>query len=169
MNAATSPSPSPNTQSNAIAAAADYGYSTVANRHNVDPATVHRLRVCHELSRLMVEHLVKVEGVPAVHDNRGYHGYVALPDTGHIADGTWQQLLPEDRRSADLPKVLFGTRDEVIAQARSYGVPDSDLTHWQPRTAASSTQIVIPTAYSAAVASPPRLASRLWPFPRRPK
>jgi hypothetical protein len=132
----------------AILAATTHAYQATANKYNLDPATVHRMRACHAVSRFMVDHLVEVAGHEATSDNRGYHEYVELPATGRIADATWQQHLPEGTSTDNLPKVLIGTRGDVVEQARAHGVRyESDLDTWRPRKnppGQNSRQIVVP-------------------------
>lgn len=133
-------------EASAVHVAADYAYAAAASRFDLDPNTIHRTKVCHAISQCMIDHLVE-GGVPATRDSRGYHSYVELTGTDKIADGAWQQFLSHSDPSVDLPKVLFGTRDEVIAQAKAHGVPESYLKHWQTRTEPRSTQILVPTPH----------------------
>lgn len=68
----------------------------------------------------------------------GAHHYLRLSDASDdkIADGTWQQFLPEavlldDNGAANIPKVLVGTPQEVAGTAYYYGVPEELTGFWR--------------------------------------
>jgi len=98
----------------------------------------------------MVTHMVE-QGVDARQDGTAYHSYAAIPRPGQediLADGTWQQFLPPKRLQGDavLPKVLVGTRAEVISAAHAYGVHEGDLGAWKAKDPEQSNnlRIVVP-------------------------
>ena len=49
------------------------------------------------------------------------------PEGEVVADATWQQFIPPEQRSPNLPRVLAGTRDSVRAQLQSFGFNDPEL------------------------------------------
>ena len=55
-----------------------------------------------------------------------------------VIDPTWQQFLAKDKLTDELPKVLIGSRQEVVEQARAAGVPDAVLDYWKPLDKSSS-------------------------------
>ena len=62
-----------------------------------------------------------------------FHKFLLVRLTGlepRIMDGTWQQFLPIRKRSADLPKVLTGSLNEVVDFASSVGVKKRFLPIW---------------------------------------
>jgi hypothetical protein len=52
-------------------------------------------------------------------------------NTEIVIDPTWQQFLPKDKVSERMPKVLVGTRDEIISQAQRFGVDEFTLKLWR--------------------------------------
>jgi|JI10StandDraft_1071094.scaffolds.fasta_scaffold662233_1 hypothetical protein len=122
--------------------AAQHAYEAVALEKGVDVDEVHRMRVCHRISELMVGQLVEV--IPDAHQvTRGgwtvdSHSYVGLsPDSGPddiIADATWQQFIDAGNQHPDAPKVLIGQRADVIAALREHGVDDRTISDiWEVR------------------------------------
>ena len=69
-----------------------------------------------------------------------YHRFVRVMLNGMneqdavFLDGTWQQFLPEHKRTPDLPKVLWGTSSVVTTLAKRAGVPRSRHGVWQQAT-----------------------------------
>ena len=56
---------------------------------------------------------------------------VRMPDVEpHIADGTWQQFVPDSMRSVELPRIAVGTYAEVQELAVHAGVPEHRLSIW---------------------------------------
>jgi hypothetical protein len=119
------------------AAASDHAYQVVAQQEHVSPDEVYKMPLCRQVASLMVKSLSdcghrvdqEVRVIGRVFD----HSYVtASPGRGveQIIDPTWQQFLPADRRTAELPKVLVGSRAKVVARARSYGVDEFALGLW---------------------------------------
>lgn len=47
-----------------------------------------------------------------------------------IADCTWQQMLSRSERTAEKPKVLIGTSQEVVCALRSYGLTQEQTIPW---------------------------------------
>ena len=110
-------------------------------RHSID--VVHRVGLCVPASRLMVANLChrgySAAQVPV--PRRLYHFYAQIPseETGEgvVVDPTWQQFLAVQLITPEMPKVLMGTSDEVVAMARSYGVGASKLDAYRPRVSGS--------------------------------
>lgn len=86
--------------------------------------------------RATVEVPTWVRGTDAQHLTEAtYHTFVrfALPDIEPVvADGTWQQLVPEERRTKSLPRVASGTFEEVQELAGNAGVDHRLLKIWDP-------------------------------------
>lgn len=122
---------------NNVLSASENAYKALAEKtYGADE--IHRLGVCYEITALMVASLLD-NGYLVEHEIRSgwtvpEHSYVAL-DTGQggeiIADPTWQQFLPKSKATADMPKVLMGTRDDVMGQARHFGVDEPTTKLWQ--------------------------------------
>ena len=98
---------------------------------------VHRLAVCTEIGIKTVGHLL-TQGYDAKLEIRqaewvGQHSFIALftrDGEEILADPTWQQFLPIIKRHEGLPKVLVGSRSDIIAQAKDYGVGEPALSLW---------------------------------------
>jgi|GEM_PF-1603105 hypothetical protein len=119
--------------------ASEGAYGSLTDR-GYSAEEVHRLPVCHRLASFIVEYLLG-KGYEEVDHELGCsgdvpeHSYVTLKNTDQgseiIIDPTWQQFLPRGKVIANMPKVLMGTRNSVIEQARRFGV-DEPTTHiWQ--------------------------------------
>lgn len=121
-----------------IDAAAQVAYTAVAQEKGLDPDEVHRMRLCHAVSKLMVEGLVGLEP-NARQDTRGgwtvdEHSYVDIrpgEEGDLIADPTWQQFFDKGKLPANSPRVLVGSRDSVIDRLRSHGLDDLTLELWK--------------------------------------
>jgi hypothetical protein len=105
-----------------------------------DPETVHEQRLCRMLTvSLMLE--LEDRGVKSVRPDsrRGWnvdeHRYLVLDIDGEeiIVDPSWQQFLPQELRTEDLPRALVGTREEVMEQAFNAGVNPIDTQLWAPK------------------------------------
>ncbi|HEV2402918.1 MAG TPA: hypothetical protein VGS08_01825 [Candidatus Saccharimonadales bacterium] len=99
---------------------------------------LHRVAVCAELADITVGNITRLHVSGAEHETHigedlTTHDYPVVRTTGGdiVADGTWQQFLPPNRRSSHLPEVLIGTREEVAKAARNYGVPEEKISLWQ--------------------------------------
>ena len=128
-----------------VSLAADVAFETIATM-GIDRDEAFRLPVCFKASDLMLRSLVD-SGYDArqevvIKEGLGQHWYVVLNvilDSGEddevIVDPTWQQLLPKDvpQTERDLPRVLIGTRREIMKEARSYGVTDALVSVWEAR------------------------------------
>lgn len=120
-----------------LVSASEYAYKSLAERaYNTEE--IHRLGVCYQATALMVDSLLD-NGYRVEHEIRSgwtvpEHSYVVL-DTGLedeiVIDPTWQQFLPKNKITLDMPKVLIGTRDDVIGQARYFGVDELTTQLWQ--------------------------------------
>lgn len=127
------------TRSN-ILAASEAAYRLLVEKGGYSTEEVHRLSVCHQATALMVNSLLD-NGHRVEHEIRSgwtvtEHSYVVLNTcTGDedeiVIDPTWQQFLPKDKVTIDIPKVLIGTRDSVIEQARRFGVDELTTQLWQ--------------------------------------
>ncbi len=125
-----------------ITAAAGLAYDGIESR-GVVRGTAHRLSVCSEASSLMVKHLVSwghhARQEFVVVDEVGPHSYGVVVDGDEelIADLTWQQLLPKNgtEEERNLPRVLIGSRGQVMRTARSYGVAPPSLKVWEAQAA----------------------------------
>ena len=102
---------------------------------------LHQVAVCAKLADITVGGLTQMHIPGAEHethisDDLTTHDYPVLRTTAGaiIADGTWQQFLPPDRRSSHLPEVLVGTRGEVAQAARGFGVPEEKISLWRVET-----------------------------------
>jgi hypothetical protein len=69
-----------------------------------------------------------------------YHRFLRVMLTGMqedaavYLDGTWQQFLPAHRRTSELPKVVWGTKDTITAVAKKAGLPRSRYGVWHGAT-----------------------------------
>lgn len=99
---------------------------------------VHRLPVCYQASALIVTSLLE-NNYRAQHEittteGVGEHSYVVVNPSEVdelVIDATWQQFLPDDKVNEDTPKVLVGSRDDIIKRARAYGVIEPALDVWK--------------------------------------
>lgn len=102
---------------------------------------IHRLPVCYRASSLIVSRLLE-DNYMARHEittteGIGEHSYAVLnPDAPDelLVDATWQQFLPASQANENTPKVLVGSRRDIIKQARDYGVGESALNVWKRPT-----------------------------------
>lgn len=116
-----------------VKSAAEYAYVTIQEEiPGYRDRDVHRQTVCHRAAELMLKYLVEAGVQDAERETRDLipcwtdHSYVTLPD-GRIADPTWQQFVDSDRLTEDTPRVLIGSRDEVIATLIEYGVSEEEV------------------------------------------
>lgn len=125
-----------------VTEAAERGYQALSTERDIPKETVHAEPVCRDMTTLMVLSLFEAGESPRV-DSRGgrldEHRYVIIGDgpDEYVADPTWQQFLPLERRSSGLPKVLIGTRKEVMTFAAEAGVDPTDVQVW-------SSDVIIP-------------------------
>ncbi|HSW36907.1 MAG TPA: hypothetical protein VLG37_00900 [Candidatus Saccharimonadales bacterium] len=119
--------------------AANKAYIEIA-KAGFSPETVHREEVCLTASDLMLRELIDnghkdTRAVERIGDiEPGHHIYLVL-DTGTeelVVDPTWQQFFDPEALPADSPRVLIGTREEVVGQAAALGAPDTVLDVWRP-------------------------------------
>jgi hypothetical protein len=121
----------------AILDASEHAHRTLAEEGRPF-ADVHRITVCFRAAELMVD-AMRNSGLHADHEVRnsvatGDHSYPTVTTSNGeviVADPTWQQFLPKGNRTDHLPKVLIGTRDQVVAKARSAGVDEATLGLWK--------------------------------------
>lgn len=117
-----------------VKSAAEYAYATIREQISGyrNEENIHRQTVCHRAAELMLKYLVEAGVQGAERETRDLipcwtdHSYVTLPD-GRIADPTWQQFADPDRLTEDTPRVLIGSRDEVIATLIEYGVSEEEV------------------------------------------
>lgn len=118
----------------------DIAAQRVAAERDIATDEVYRRRVCRFMSAEILSYLMD-NGIEVKPESRApylidEHRYVVInpgnPDRELIVDATWQQFLPEGTDTSRLPRALIGTRDEVIAQAESAGVAQTDLRIWLP-------------------------------------
>ena len=112
----------------AIVVAAEKAYGVVAGREGRSSDGIHHEGTCHKVTKEMLRPL-RDAGYEVSRKSYDYadladHSYLVLNISGEeiVIDPTWQQFLPESKISSKLPKVLVGTREQVIAQADHYGV-----------------------------------------------
>lgn len=145
-----------------ISLSVENSLASVSGEKNIDPSNTHSQRVCGDVSDLMISDM-RALGHDVFRDRRialvdweydsngdplpieeqngfGYvHYYVKFPsdkppEDEVIADATWQQFIPEDQRTDDLPKALIGTRREVHNTLLGLGFTDKDLFKiWDPQ------------------------------------
>jgi hypothetical protein len=121
-----------------ILLASQIAYDSLVENDGYNPEEVHRLAVCYQASALIASHLFE-NGYYAEHEIRSgwtvtEHSYVTIDvglNTEIVIDPTWQQFLPKDKVSERMPKVLVGTRDEIISQAQRFGVDEFTLKLWR--------------------------------------
>ncbi|MGH7195043.1 MAG: hypothetical protein ACREJM_16135, partial [Candidatus Saccharimonadales bacterium] len=110
--------------------ASEETYARLAAVYKRDIGVAHRDGLCDPASRFMVRFLGE-KGHQAARVPRSMpvlHFYVDLAsevDEGErvLVDPTWQQFLDEAAVDPQMPKVLMGVRDEIVAAARGHGVP----------------------------------------------
>lgn len=99
---------------------------------------IYKAAMCAKLAALAVRELGPYGAKQETHigSDLTTHDYLVIETTGNdiVADGTWQQFLPQHLRKADLPKVLVGTRDEVALDALRYGVDKGKIELWDERS-----------------------------------
>ncbi len=130
--------PLPNTFVDDVTKAAAEAYHEVSSDQPEWPEGLepHRARLCQWISHIMLNKLVR-EGYKPLQILRAgqkvnEHSYLSFRngDLEVIADATWQQFAP--RKRDDLPKILLGTREEVVSQALDAGVNEKYLDLWMP-------------------------------------
>ena len=104
------------------------------------PNIAHRVPVCGLVSSLMLRQLVAMGYEVQQEIRRGVedineHSYLLIDpaEMQIVADATWQQFVPGEVWTPDLPKVLIGDRQDVVEQAKRRGVEEKWLTLWQER------------------------------------
>ena len=108
------------------------GYEEVGGRLGIASEAMYMQPYCHNVSPESLKR-IKALGWAAATDARHidgviYHEYLRFPGSGIgqneiIADGTWAQFLPDGVVNGYEPKVLFGTRAQVMETARRYEIP----------------------------------------------
>ena len=119
-----------------IVEASESAYAETAARWGFDSSEVHAVGLCHDIAEAAAKVLV-ARGRNARREEHGAwtvtdHSYVVLAlISGEelIIDHTWQQFVNEERRG-NAPRVLIGTRAEVVACAKSFGVDELTLCLW---------------------------------------
>jgi len=114
--------------------AADNAYVIIAEQIQLSPNKVNNIPSCFRVASYMVSSLID-NGHRAQQEFRGgwniiAHSYVTVKTANRaeiVIDPTWQQFLPENKRMAEVPKVLFGSRAKVVSKARSFGVDEFAL------------------------------------------
>jgi hypothetical protein len=120
-----------------ILAAAETAYVEIAESNSYYKfEAVHRHPVCYLAAGIMVAELVAmgysaVREAQAVGSGEHSYGVVDYETDKIIADPTWQQFISYNP-SLDLPRVLIGTRGQVIAKALGFGMHASHTRFWQP-------------------------------------
>ena len=120
-----------------IMTAARRAYETLA-REGMPAEAMHKLCVCYQASALITDSLVE-NGYTATHEIQNgstvvEHSFVTVKTRNGeelLVDPTWQQFLPKDKITPELPRVLIGDRSEVIAKAREFGVDEKALKIWE--------------------------------------
>lgn len=123
-----------------IESSAARAYATAAEEHNLPLDDIHRARLCHEVAAVMVASLVE-SGVNATVETRGgwtvdSHSFGVILDadgTETIADPTWMQFLPVES-TPTTPRVLTGSREEVVGTLARHGVDVTTQALWAPKT-----------------------------------
>ncbi|HSX08863.1 MAG TPA: hypothetical protein VLF93_01810 [Candidatus Saccharimonadales bacterium] len=90
---------------------------------------------CLDVSEAMIPELFAYRIKPVTVTYRFVdHGYLILsrPDSQKfiIVDGTWQGMLASSERTAEKPKILIGTSQEVVGALRSYGLTQEQTLPW---------------------------------------
>lgn len=107
---------------------AKYGYALLGQCIRGNPENFYRRRLCIGVKLAFYDGLIKLGYDPrSVTRTRGYlqrHDYIDLEsDRGLIlVDGSWQQFVPREKRTASLPRVAVGTPEEVVDLAANAGV-----------------------------------------------
>lgn len=125
-----------------IDAVAERTYQMIAKVFGVPYETAHRQTLCVTASDFMLRALLR-DGDSTVDQverdvaglDTGHHDYLVSTAEGseRIIDSTWQQFLPAEASAPHLPRVLIGSREEVIAQAQVAGINDPQvLDVWRP-------------------------------------
>ncbi len=120
-----------------IIRASEFSYRLVARGEGYDPKDIHQKRVCAWITKPMRLSL----------EEQGYvfypfgrklkwcwpHMYlISEAAQGLIlVDGTWQQFVPRLKRDPELPKVLVGAPDKLVALAKDAGMRGRHLDYWR--------------------------------------
>lgn len=118
-----------------IQSAVTDGYAELASERGEPVGDMPSAPICRPMTTILVLSLFEAGQSPRV-DSRGgrldEHRYVLLGDKEDevVIDSTWQQFLPKDALSEDLPKVLIGSREAVIDFAVHAGVSAEDSLVW---------------------------------------
>jgi hypothetical protein len=139
MSHPESPHPNPGNESSAaelrttVSEVAESIYHSIANRFETDVSTVHRSQFCGYVEPVLrgalAERGVEVAERVVHFPSGGVHRFVQTPD-GRLWDPTWQQFLPADKLSPDLPKVLGGTPEEVQEYLNQIGMQEQIGAIW---------------------------------------
>ncbi len=119
--------------------AADMTYASLVADYGASPENVHCIGLCVPATKLMVGYLGAMghRAMRVSAPRRIYHHYVSLEaEEGTekvFADATWQQFLDAGLIRPELPKVLIGTRDELVEAARGFGVETVKLNAYMPQ------------------------------------
>ncbi|MBI2589300.1 hypothetical protein HYW35_03835 [Candidatus Saccharibacteria bacterium] len=120
-----------------IIEASEVAYTSIVERNSYyTKENVHRGPVCHMAASILLKHLRSI-GYPAFQEKRtvnsGGHSYVVVDNqvVEILGDPTWQQFVSYNPRVVR-PRVLVGTRDQVIEQALGFGMHVSHAGFWKP-------------------------------------
>ena len=111
------------------------GYEIIAREQGEPAEVAHTKPWCRGMTTTMVLALFEIGETPQVNARGGRldeHRYVTIGDDDLqiVIDPTWQQFLPPDRLTPELPKILIGTRPEVMRFAQEAGVLSDDALVW---------------------------------------
>jgi len=119
----------------AIESSAAAGYAELAQERGERVEDMPRAPICRPMTTILVLSLSDRGEKPRV-DARGgrldEHRYVLIGDAEDetVVDATWQQFLPPEVQSNELPKVLAGSRQDVMNFAIGAGVSPDDALVW---------------------------------------
>ena len=117
--------------------ASEYSYRLVARREGYNPENIHQKRVCAWITKPMRLSL-KEQGYVFYPFGRKLkwcwpHMYL-ISETAPglmLVDGAWQQFVPRLKRDPELPKVLVGAPDKLVALAKDAGMRGRHLDYWR--------------------------------------
>jgi hypothetical protein len=117
--------------------AAEEAYAEIIAEPEFVDFAPHRARVCNWASYIIVKSLTQKGHTVFIGDYGTLlvpcHYYVTceLEDKQIKIEPTWQQFTPEHQHNEGAPKMLFGSTEEVVATATTYGVSESVAQIWQ--------------------------------------
>lgn len=88
-------------------------YSEVAEYFRGDPNEIHAMPYCRAVTNSIMGYLQErsIDANPVVRRGERIDEHRYLKFGEMIIDATWQQFIPPNRRSDDLPKVYIGSRE----------------------------------------------------------